>query len=149
MADIGHGGAAGGADGSDALSATGALSDGMSDGMSDGGGAMSDRGAEGDFEWPVPEGEQGIGQPPDALVRAMALARGQATDSEDEAESAEEDEDGEVVIADDAEMEALARPAKKRSLLEQREEEEKEFAEYPDEIDIDERGLSARERFAR
>jgi pre-rRNA-processing protein TSR1 len=126
VADLARGGAAaGGAGGSDALSDALSATDAMSDG------GASDGEAEGDFEWPVPEGEQGIGQPPDALVRAMALARGQATDSEDEAESA--DEDGELVIADDAEMEALARPAKKRSLLEQREEEEKEFAEYPDE----------------
>ena len=36
-----------------------------------------------------------------------------------------------------------------RSLLAQRVEEEKEFAEFPDEIDVDENGLKARERFAR
>jgi|TARA_B110000208_G_C11631294_1_gene380903 hypothetical protein len=59
-----------------------------------------------DFEWPVPEGESGIGQPPDALVRAMALARGQATDSEDDAEELQRDSDGELIIADDAEADA-------------------------------------------
>jgi len=36
----------------------------------------------------------------------MALARGQATDSEDDAEELQRDSDGELIIADDAEADA-------------------------------------------